>query len=437
MKKKSLSPATPPGEALLEVNLMRAWWILIITTLFTVLFTISGRITGTSEEFATVQIVDYTLSSVFFFLFLAARWGRCPVRLRRILPLAYALFFVLINDGYYFSAWPVAGDNVGYAFGVLTPAALLYLRPSIFAPFLMINHVFVFAMVIRQPAAFESMVSALYGTTITMLIAVVSSIIQYRTKIAELEKTAIIARRNLELAASNSSLLAMSQKMDEMMALAAHDLRSPLLSLASLCEIEQTKPEWQGQDQERTLDVIRDGANRMAALVNTMLTEYAARHDSLEGLSLETCDLVPIFQEAAAQAHPLARRKNIAIDTHNFPAQAMTEANADALGRIFGNLLSNAIKYSPENTRVELRIERNGPRWVCEVKDEGPGIPLQERPSLFNKLQRGKNLPTSGEDSTGLGLYSARKLVESMDGDIEYEAAPVRGSIFRILLYAA
>lgn len=423
-----------PRAALLEINLSRAWWILIITTICTVLFTISGRLTGTSAAFAPVQAVDYALSFLFVIILWQARRGRLPERLRSGLPLAYAIFFVLINDGYYFSAWPVAGDNVGYAFGVLTPAALLYLRPTHFVPFLLVNHVVVCAGILHQPVAFESTVSAMYGATISVVIATISSVINYRTKVAELEKTALVARRNQELAASNLSLLEMSKRMDEMMALTAHDLRGPLCGLASLCELEKANPAWQGREHAEFLNMIGQSATGMSTLVTRMIEDYAARNDTLTGIPLEPCDLVTIFSRAGRQISPVARDKGIELIESGFPGEALSGANPEALERVFSNLISNAIKYSPPGTRVELALLEQDGHWICEVRDEGPGIPVEERGSLFNKFQKGTNAPTAGEQSSGLGLYSARKLVEAMGGSVSFEPRPSGGSIFRVAL---
>jgi len=433
------SPAGSPRETLLEINLVRAWWILVISTTFTVLFTLSGRLTGTSQAFSTVQIFDYALSALFVILLWQARWGSCPAGLRRALPSFYAVFFVLINDGYYFSAWPVAGDNVGYAFGVLTPAAMMYLRPAWFIPFLGANHVFVITLLLlKQPAPpFEALVSAIYGTTITMAIAAISSVIQYRTKIAELEKTALVARRNRELAESNSSLLAMSQNMDEAMALAAHDLRGPLLSLVSLCELERGQAGGKNGGRELFLSSVQESARGMATLVNRMVADYSSRDSALKGLALAPCDAAAILLGALRQAEPAARRKNINLQRSEFPPSAAVEANPEALERIFGNLLSNAVKFSQPFTTIKARVRRAGEDWQCEIEDEGPGIPPGDQASLFRKLQRGANQPTAGEESSGLGLYNARKLVESMNGTIEFEPAPRRGAIFRVMLKAA
>jgi signal transduction histidine kinase len=421
----------------LEINLSRAKWILIITTICTMLFTISGRVAGVGKAFAPVQIGDYALTAAFFVFLWQARQGRLPAKLIAALPLAYAIFFVLINVGYYFFAWPVVGDNIGYAFGVLTPAALLYLRPSRFVPFLLLNHAVVCAVILGQPAAFESTVSAIYGATICVAVAAVSSVINYRTKIAQLEKTALVARRNQELAASNRSLLEMSQRLDEMMAMTAHDLRGPLHGLASLCELEKENPAWKEPEHAEFLDMVGQSAARMGALVNQMVEDYAARNDSLTGISLGPCDIVEVFSDAAQHARPLAQGKNIELMLSGFPAVAGAEANEEALGRVYGNLLSNAVKYSPAGTQIELAILRGDGQWICEVRDEGPGVPPAERDTLFDKLRTGSNAPTSGEHSSGLGLYSARKLIESMNGTIAFEPRPSGGSIFRVTLKAA
>lgn len=430
-------PVLSPRDALEEINLSRAWWILVVTTICTVLFTLSGKLTGTSDAFSTVQMVDYSVSLLFFVILWMARKGVFTRKTRSALPLAYAIFFVLINDGYYFSAWPVAGDNVGYAFGVLTPAALLYLRPTRFVPFLIANHLFVCAGILQQPTTFESSVSAVYGATISVVIAVISSVINYRTKFAELEKTALVAKRNQELAAANLNLLQISERMDEMMTHTAHDLRGPLFGLSSLCELEKENPAWQGQEHLEFLDMVGQSASRMGERVNRMVEDYAARSDSLTGISLAPCDLVEILSDSIEQARPHAQSKNIDFASKDLPAEALAEANSDALERIFGNLLSNAVKYSPSGARIELAVRKHNGDWVCEVRDEGPGIPIDERATLFHKLQKGSNTPTSGEHSSGLGLHSARKLVESMNGTIAYESRSSGGSIFRIQLRAA
>jgi K+-sensing histidine kinase KdpD len=86
---------------------------------------------------------------------------------------------------------------------------------------------------------------------------------------------------------------------------------------------------------------------------------------------------------------------------------------------------------------VELGLRRAGERWLCEVRDEGPGVPEKDRPALFRKLKKGSNLPTSGEESSGLGLYSATKLVEAMHGSIEFEPGRTTGSVFRVSLAVA
>jgi signal transduction histidine kinase len=431
------TPVLPPRDALEEINLSRAWWILIVTTICTVLFTLSGKLTGTTAAFSTVQIVDYSVSFLFFVVLWMARNGRLTGKFRSALPLAYAIFFVLINDGYYFSAWPVAGDNVGYAFGVLTPAALLYLRPTRFVPFLLVNHLAVCVGILQQPAAFESTVSAIYGATISVVIATISSVINFRTKYAELEKTALVAKRNQELAAANLNLLQISERMDEMVAHTAHDLRGPLFGLASLCELEKENPAWQDKEHLEFLDMVGQSASHMGGRVNKMVEDYASRSDSLKGIPLGPCNLVEVLSGTVEQVRPHAQSKNIDLLPKELPDEALAEANSDALERVLGNLLSNAVKYSPVGARVELAVQKRNDAWVCEVRDEGPGVPIDEQATLFNKLQTGSNTPTSGEHSSGLGLHSARKLVESMNGSIAYEPRSTGGSIFRISLRAA
>ena len=99
------------------------------------------------------------------------------------------------------------------------------------------------------------------------------------------------------------------------------------------------------------------------------------------------------------------------------------------------NLLSNAIKYSNKNTEIVVRVSQdNGKQILTEVIDQGQGILAEEQQKLFNYFQTTSSRPTGGEQSTGLGLAIAKKIVVLHGGEIGLKSVPNEGSTFYFLL---
>lgn len=419
-----------------SINLNRCWWLLIVTTSFSIAIAIMTQLVTFEAGLTRIQVVDFAFSFAFFVLLWLARRGRLSSDVARVLPLAYAVFFVLLNDGYYFSALPMFGDNVGYVFGVLTPSAILLLPTRIFVPFLLLNHLaFTSRLFFTSSSDIQFLFSAVVGSTAAVIIAAVASTFQYRSKVAELEKERLVRKRNRELAASNARLQAETHEMDELMAIAAHDLRAPLLSLDALCEIEKTDPRWQSEPHHGFLAAVSAGTRGMADLVNRLLAAHEAGHDSDMMRESAICDLPVLIRAAADRARPHAMQKQISIvvRTPGGPVP-LVEVSEEAIGRVFDNLLSNAVKFSPPGSTIELEIFRENGFLVCEFRDEGPGISPADQASLFQKFSRGTNRPTGGEGSSGLGLFIAKNLLLRMQGSIGYERRIPKGSIFRITL---
>jgi signal transduction histidine kinase len=100
------------------------------------------------------------------------------------------------------------------------------------------------------------------------------------------------------------------------------------------------------------------------------------------------------------------------------------------------NLVDNAIKYSPEGGDVEIKLGAANGECLIEVVDEGLGIPSSERERIFEKFYRLDPQQTRGVGGSGLGLYICRELVERMNGRLDVESEPGRGSRFTVRLPA-
>jgi two-component system sensor histidine kinase GlrK len=141
----------------------------------------------------------------------------------------------------------------------------------------------------------------------------------------------------------------------------------------------------------------------------------------------------------AARAHELAARaKGLRLEIDAEPASL--EADPDKLRSVVDNLISNAVKFTPPGGTIIVRARvvgsNAGGDAMIEVLDSGPGVPAEERESIFNLFFRGRrmeNATASGVKSSGLGLAIARELVEAHGGHIDVVGQGTGGH-FRVTL---
>ncbi|TAE57169.1 MAG: sensor histidine kinase, partial [Bacteroidetes bacterium] len=117
-----------------------------------------------------------------------------------------------------------------------------------------------------------------------------------------------------------------------------------------------------------------------------------------------------------------------------FSQEGSSEIQADKklLRNVLLNLLSNAVKYSPEDTRIFLRLFVRAQEVLIEVEDQGIGIPKEEQAHLFQRFYRAKN--ATHIQGTGLGLNILQKYVALMEGQVEFRSEVGKGTLFRVTL---
>ena len=184
--------------------------------------------------------------------------------------------------------------------------------------------------------------------------------------------------------------------------------------------------------------------------------EFLGRaRDLVAGMATLVADLLELSRLDAGQLHlspspfsgaeaaqgavhdltPLAMERGIALETA-LPSRLRTiHADRRRVQQILVNLLGNAIKFSPPSSRVALSLRFDGPVAVYTVRDQGPGVPPDERALIFEPFHR-----AAGAErivGTGLGLPIARDLARRMGGDLDVASAPDSGSAFVVALPAS
>ncbi len=223
---------------------------------------------------------------------------------------------------------------------------------------------------------------------------------------------------------------------NKFLGMAAHDLRNPLASIRGLSEfLRDGVVGPMTPDQLELVTTIRDASQQMLEMVNDLLDVATIEAGELK-LSITPTDLVDLIAKSVALANIEAAKKKTRIEMQADTPALVLETDAAKMKQVIDNLLSNAVKYSPPGSAVTVLIHRDDSQGACifSVRDEGPGIPENERDKLFKDFGRLSVQPTGGEKSTGLGLAICRKIVEAHKGTIEARNLPLRGCDFRVTL---
>lgn len=222
---------------------------------------------------------------------------------------------------------------------------------------------------------------------------------------------------------------------NKFLGMAAHDLRNPLASIRGLAEfLSDGTVGALTPDQRELVNLIHQASQSMVTLVNDLLDVATIESGELR-LQPAPASLADLIEKSVTLNALESARKHTQIVCTERPAAPPITVDAEKIRQVIDNLLSNAVKYSPpaSTIRVSLALKDDGTQ-VISVRDQGPGIPENERDRLFKDFGRLSAVPTGGEKSTGLGLAICRKIVEAHHGAIVAENHPAGGCEFRVLL---
>lgn len=206
----------------------------------------------------------------------------------------------------------------------------------------------------------------------------------------------------------------------------SHDLRSPMVSVLAILQLQRMRPE-----------VASSALDDIEVLVRKNLT-YAdsflqlSRAQSLQAEKLQLCDLHAVLDSAQMQGLALARAKDIELVTSRTDDDAWALGEHDMLERALINLLSNAIKYSPPKTTVTLSLSRDGDQLAFSVRDQGSGIATEDLPTLFERFTRSKK--HQQEMGAGLGLHFVATVAKRHHGQVQVDSTLGKGSCFTLTL---
>ena len=211
----------------------------------------------------------------------------------------------------------------------------------------------------------------------------------------------------------------------------AHDLRTPLSTLAIACEVPPPDAPLPPEPAvRRKLDLVQRQVDRLDRMVTDLLDTAHIEAGRLE-LQVRTEDareLVRGVGELFAAASP-GHHLRVTVPETDVPVRC----DPMRIEQVLTNLVSNAIKYSPEGGDVDLELAVAGPDAVIRVSDHGIGLSAAEHAEIFQPFRRARRARDTAP-GVGLGLSVAKRIVEAHAGHIEVDSEPGRGATFRVFV---
>ncbi|HET7754706.1 MAG TPA: ATP-binding protein [Anaeromyxobacteraceae bacterium] len=219
---------------------------------------------------------------------------------------------------------------------------------------------------------------------------------------------------------------------EEVLSIISHDLQTPLGAIRLGVGLMRRLLRRGAREEEtaRTADTIERATDRLSRLVQD-LVDFARMERGKLTMSLQPEDPVAIVTDALDIARPLAEEGGVELTLEVSPGLRHVACDRHRVIQVLQNILGNALKMVAAGRAVRVVATVQGDELVVSVADEGPGIPPEDLPHVFERYWRGKRASYEG---TGLGLAIARGIIEAHGGRIWVESEAGKGATFSFSL---
>ncbi|WHZ23370.1 MAG: hypothetical protein OJF47_002482 [Nitrospira sp.] len=244
-----------------------------------------------------------------------------------------------------------------------------------------------------------------------------------------------VRKRTAELEDANERLKEMDRLKSQFLAHVSHELRTPLTGIKGLTEnLLDGLGGPLTTKQEHNLRRVVDNAGRLARMITHLLERSRIEAGKLD-LTLREVDLPALAHDLVEQMRPLALAKRQQLELCRQDLIGTVWADPDKVSQILTNLVENALKYTQDGGRIVVTLDAQSPHWAAvSVQDDGPGIPADALPKLFDPFYQMPDLHQSAPKGLGLGLSIVKQLVEMHGGTVSIRSEVGRGSEFRFTL---
>ncbi|MCC5893017.1 two-component system histidine kinase PnpS [Exiguobacterium sp.] len=227
-----------------------------------------------------------------------------------------------------------------------------------------------------------------------------------------------------------SELKRLEQMRKDFVANVSHELKTPLTSIRGFSETLLDGAKEVPELRNQFLDIIQKEATRMQMLVEDLLELSRLEREDFH-LEFAPVQLNQLVEEVCLVLSQKAEKKSIQLETRH-EGEVVLQADLNRIKQVIMNLVANAINYSPEESLVEIAVERKEKTARLIVKDNGIGIDPKEVGRIFERFYRVDKARSRNSGGTGLGLAIVKHIVDLHHATIQVDSVEGEGTTFTI-----
>lgn len=223
------------------------------------------------------------------------------------------------------------------------------------------------------------------------------------------------------------------QQRDDFVATLTHDIKNPLVGTNRVLELFLAGTLGVlDSNQQNIIAQIKDSNKALIEMVENLLKIYKTESQTWSSEN-QKVDLCEMLERVIKRNEINAQQKECQFNFVKLKEKALIDGKNHSIERVVQNLLDNAFKFVEQKGTVEVKLARNNNHYEISVKDNGPGIEIEDQKHLFDRFWQGKpgKKYTHG---TGLGLYLCKQIVEAHRGKITCKSTPKKGTTFTVTL---
>ncbi len=242
--------------------------------------------------------------------------------------------------------------------------------------------------------------------------------------IAELERGIASALAfSVDTRSANASL---STKKDELVVIAAHQLRTPLTGLKWAVST-LSDPALSPADRVVRIGEIQETVVRIGLIVDNIVAS-ADIEEGKFGYAFSNVDIVDVIKKQIENLALPIKQRELKVQTSFPEGKFVSYVDAYRMSTAIYNVLENAVEYTPQKGTITLTLVDTGTGYELTIEDSGIGIPESEMQFLFTKFYRGENAKHMRPNGSGLGLYLAKHVVEAHGGKVWLQSFEGKGT---------